>query len=103
MITLNLINFVKDKNEAIMPEICRFYGIIIKMFFRDHNPPHFHAEYGNYEAIFDIQTLYIIEGELPNRAKLLVIEWAILHRKELLNNWEKATRPDSIDKIEPLN
>ena len=86
-----------------MPEISRFYGLIIKMFFKDHNPPHFHAEYGDDEAIVDIQTLEIIEGKLPNRAKLLVIEWAILHRKELLRNWEKGKTPDTLDKIEPLN
>ena len=86
-----------------MPEISRFYGIIIKMFFKDHNPPHFHAEYGKYAAIIDIQTLAVIEGDLPNRAKLLVLEWAHLHRAELMQNRAKAIIPNSLDKIEPLN
>jgi hypothetical protein len=85
-----------------MPEISRFYGIVIKMFFKDHNPPHFHAEYQEYEAVFDIQTLEIIRGDLPKRAKLLAIEWALEHRQELLNNWEKAKKPEPLDKIEPL-
>jgi len=85
-----------------MPEICRFYGIIIKMFFDDHNPPHFHAEYQEHEAVFDINTLDILRGELPKRARLMVLEWALEHRKELLSNWEKAKAPESLDKIEPL-
>jgi hypothetical protein len=74
------------KKNTIMPEISRFYGIIIKMFFKDHNPPHFHAEYQNSEALIDIQTLQILEGDLPKRAKLLTIEWALEHREELLKN-----------------
>lgn len=51
-----------------MPELCRFYGIIIKMFCEDHNPPHFHAEYQEHEAVFDINTLEILRGDLPKRA-----------------------------------
>lgn len=85
-----------------MPEISRFYGIIIKMFFKDHNPPHFHAEYQGFEALFDINSLQIIEGDLPKRAKILVIEWALEHRSELLSNWEKAKVPDNLSNIEPL-
>ena len=57
-----------------MPEICRFYGIIIKMFFDDHNPPHFHAIYGKFEAIIDINNLAIISGRLPPRAFGLAME-----------------------------
>jgi hypothetical protein len=85
-----------------MPEICRFYGIIIKMFFQDHSPPHFHAEYQEFEALIDILTLEIIEGNLPSRAKLLVIEWALEHREELINNWKLAQKPELLNKIEPL-
>lgn len=85
-----------------MPEISRFYGIIIKMFFKDHNPPHFHAEYQEYEAVFNIATFEIIEGDLPKRAKILVFEWAMEHRQELLRNWENAKEPKTLDKIEPL-
>jgi len=70
-----------------MPEIARFYGIIIKLFFGDHPPPHFHAVYGEYIAVFNIQTLEVIEGDLPNRARKLVVEWATIHRTELLEIW----------------
>ena len=70
-----------------MPEIARFYGIIIKLFFGDHPPPHFHAVYGEYIAVFDIQTLEVIEGDLPNRARKLVVEWAAIHQTELLEIW----------------
>jgi hypothetical protein len=86
-----------------MPEISRFYGIIIRMFFNDHAPPHFHAEMQEYEAIIDIRTLEVIEGALPKRAQMLVLEWAVEHRKELLQNWEKARKPEALDKIAPLN
>ncbi len=86
-----------------MPEISRFYGITIKMFFNDHVPPHFHAEYQEYEALFDIQTLEIIRGNLPKRAKMLVIEWALEHRNELLGDWEKARKPEPLINIEPLS
>ncbi len=86
-----------------MPEISRFYGIIIRMYFVDHNPPHFHAEYGEYVAEYDIQTLKIIAGKLPSRANALVLEWASIHREELMINWEKAQTPERLDKIEPLN
>ncbi|GAB4048829.1 DUF4160 domain-containing protein [Spirosoma foliorum] len=86
-----------------MPEISRFYGIIIRMFYNDHNPPHFHAIYGNDEALINIQTLEYIEGKLPKRARALVTEWAIEHREELVNNWEKARKPEDLLPIDPLN
>ena len=85
-----------------MPELCRFYGIIIRMYFEDHNPPHFHADYQGSEAMFDILTLEILEGSLPNRARALVLEWASAHRNELLDNWSKAIQPASLTRIEPL-
>lgn len=62
-----------------MPEISRFLGIVIRMFYGDHNPPHFHAIYGDYDASFSIETLEMIEGRLPPRVKGLIIEWATLH------------------------
>jgi hypothetical protein len=71
-----------------MPEVARFYGIIIKLFFGDHPPPHFHAVYGEYNALFDIQTLEVIEGDLPPRAKKLVVEWATHYHLELKKMWE---------------
>jgi hypothetical protein len=85
-----------------MPELCRFYGIIIRMFFRDHNPPHFHAVYQGEKACFAILTLELLEGSLPKRARLLVTEWAIEHREELLVNWEKCQRDGTVIPIDPL-
>ncbi|MEY4875140.1 MAG: hypothetical protein RL708_289 [Bacteroidota bacterium] len=85
-----------------MPEISRFYGLIIKMFFKDHNPPHFHAEYGEHEALINIVTLEIIEGELPKRAQIMVTEWALEHRTELMKNWDSAKIPQELKPIEPL-
>jgi hypothetical protein len=85
-----------------MPELCRFYGIIIRMYFLDHNPPHFHAEYQGHEAEFDIRTLELLIGKLPTRAHALVLEWAVQHRQELLTNWEHAVNRESITPIDPL-
>ena len=85
-----------------MPEICRFYGIIIRMFFADHSPPHFHVEYGSYNAIINIKTLSIIEGYLPPRAIGLVIEWASINKEELIYNWNEASNYNSLKKIPPL-
>ena len=85
-----------------MPEICRFYGIIIKMFFDDHNPPHFHAEYGEYKATIKIKDFTLTKGYLPPRALGLVIEWAALHQKELLNDWELAKNNQSLLTIDAL-
>lgn len=71
-----------EKKESDMPEIARFYGIVIKLFFGDHLPPHFHAIYGEYVGLFNIDTLEMIEGDLPNRAVKLVIEWAMIYKTE---------------------
>ena len=70
-----------------MPVISRFYGILIKMYFREHGVPHFHALYGEYNAVFDIETLEMIEGDLPNRAQRLVKEWARQYQSELRRIW----------------
>ncbi len=85
-----------------MPELCRFYGIIIRMFWVDHPPPHFHAVYGEHEAMFEIQTSEIIEGWLPVRACKLVDEWVELHRDELLELWALANESQPLRKIDPL-
>jgi len=69
-----------------MPTISTFYGILIQMFFKDHAPPHFHAVYAKHEALIDIRSLDIIEGEIPRRALALVLEWAQLHRAELVED-----------------
>lgn len=85
-----------------LPEISRFFGIVIKMFFDDHNPPHFHAEYGGDAVLVDIRTLSVFSGRLPPRAMGLVIEWATLHRDELLADWERAQAQQELLKIAPL-
>ncbi|SMD04221.1 protein of unknown function [Desulfocicer vacuolatum DSM 3385] len=72
-----------------MPEIARFYGIIIKLFFGDHPPPHFHAVYGEYVGLFNIETIEMIEGDLPNRAKKMIVEWSKLYQNELREMWNK--------------
>jgi len=71
-----------------MPEIAIFYGIIIKLLFGDHPPPHFHLN-GEYVGLFNIETLEMIEGELPSRAKKLVFEWAKIYQSDLKEMWEK--------------
>lgn len=87
---------------AGMPTISSFYGILIRMFYNDHAPPHFHARYGEFEATIEIENLTIIEGELPSRALRLVTEWASVHRVELMENW-RLCRANSVPaKIEPL-
>ena len=73
-----------------MPVIARFYGIITKMYFMEHGIPHFHAIYGEFNGVFEIRTLKIIEGDLPSRAKKLVKEWATKYQKDLLEMWEKG-------------
>lgn len=82
-----------------MPEITRFYGIIIKLFFGDHPPPHFHAVYGEHNAVFNIETLEMIEGDLPSRARKLVVEWANSYQSDLQEMWESQ----EFKKLPPLN
>ena len=83
-----------------MPEIARFYGIIIKMFFKpkEHEPSHIHALYGEHIGIFNIETLIMTEGDLPTRAQELVTEWLKQNQEELLKMWETQT----ISKLPPL-
>ena len=85
-----------------MPEISRFFGIVIKMFFDDHNPPHFHAEYSGYFALIDIRNLSVFSGHLPPRVMGLVIEWATIHQEELFADWERARAQQELQKIAPL-
>lgn len=85
-----------------MPEISRFFGIVIAMYYNDHAPPHFHARYGEYEAAIHIETGGILGGELPTRVLALVGEWMDHHRDELLEDWELARARRKLRKIEPL-
>ncbi|GAB6887184.1 DUF4160 domain-containing protein [Desulfothermus okinawensis JCM 13304] len=71
-----------------MPIIARFYGIIIKMYFKDHGIPHFHALYGEYNGVFSIETLEMIEGDLPNRAQSMIKEWGMMYKDELMELWK---------------
>ena len=83
-----------------MQEIRSFYGIVISMYFSEpeHNPPHFHATYGEYTAAFDINTLRILEGSLPAKAHALIMEWAVMHQDELMAIWNTQ----KFNKIKPL-
>lgn len=85
-----------------MPEISRFLGIIIRMFYNEHNPPHFHAYYNDFQAEIEIATMEIIAGSLPKRVKNLVIEWAIDHRNELMVDWDLLRNDNEPNKIDPL-
>lgn len=85
-----------------MPEISRFYGIIIKMFADEHNPQHFHAYFAEYAAIFSIHTGEMIEGDFPQKKSALVKAWAILHQDELIKNWKTLAEGAGAQKIQPL-
>lgn len=85
-----------------MPTISAFYGILIQMFYADHAPPHFHAQYAEHEALINIATLELIEGGMPRRALALVLEWAQEHRSELMEDWDLCARLQTPRKIAPL-
>jgi hypothetical protein len=85
-----------------MPEISRFFGVVIDMYFNDHNPAHFHASYAEYEVLIEIESLEIYRGSLPRRALALVLEWAVLHRNELRQDWQLARQGKSTASIPPL-
>ncbi len=84
-----------------MPVISRFLGIIIAMYWDDHNPPHFHAKYGGYEITVDIDT-GVVEGRFPKRALRHVLEWHEIHKDELLKDWELCQKQETPNPIEPL-
>lgn len=84
-----------------MPEISRFLGIIIRMHYRDHAPPHFHAHYGDYEITVEIET-GIVNGRFPKRALSAVLEWHELNQMALLLDWRKAEKRETLDSIPPL-
>ena len=85
-----------------MPEISRFFGILVSMYYKDHVPPHFHVRYGSQKALISIDRLTVLEGELSPRVMGLVIEWAALRRTELKQDWERARQELPLERIDPL-
>ena len=85
-----------------MPTISSFYGILIRMYYDEHGPPHFHVEYQDYSASIDIEALEIRAGNLPRRALNLVLDWAELHRGELRANWGRIEQGQRLNPIRPL-
>ena len=85
-----------------MPTISIFFGIVIRMYYDEHAPPHFHAYYGEHNAAIRIDTLEVVEGRLPKRAMALVLEWAAQHREELGENWRLAQQHRTLHSIDPL-
>ena len=85
-----------------MPEISRFYGIVIRMYWADHQPPHFHAHYGSNQAQIRIDPVEILRGHLPPRILAMVVEWAVLHEEELLADWAVAQAGGDLALIEGL-
>ncbi|MBI4675882.1 MAG: DUF4160 domain-containing protein [Chloroflexi bacterium] len=85
-----------------MPEVSRFFGIIVRMYYDEHLPPHFHAIYSGEEAQVSIDPILILEGSLPSRANSMVFEWAALHQRELRENWNRMRQDQAPRKIPPL-
>ena len=85
-----------------MPRISEFFGIVIYMYYNDHLPPHFHADYAESEGVYTIETLELLRGELPRRADKMVIEWASNIRAELRANWDRAREQKPLVEVAPL-
>ena len=85
-----------------MPEVSRFFGIVIQMYYDEHDPPHFHAIYGEHEAQISITPIGILRGSLPSRASSMVIEWAALQQRGLLENWRRMRADMPPIKLPPL-
>ncbi|MDR0527820.1 MAG: DUF4160 domain-containing protein [Spirochaetaceae bacterium] len=85
-----------------MPELSRFLGMVISIYFDDHNPPHFHVLYNEHEALIAINDLTVLNGELPSRVLGLAMEWANLHKTELMENWNMVRKDGNFFKIAPL-
>ena len=86
-----------------MPEISRFFGIIIAMYYGDHAPPHFHVRYGDETAIIAIESLVVLRGRLSRRALGMVTEWGAQHQDELMENWRLASNQQPLNPIAPLD
>lgn len=85
-----------------MPVISRFFGVVVSMYYADHSPPHFHARYGEHQAIVGIDPIMVLRGELPPRVAGLVLEWAARRHTELIEDWTRARHQAELLPIEPL-
>ena len=85
-----------------MPVLSEFFGIKITMYYDDHNPPHFHASYGDDKALIDIKNARVLEGKLPSKQLKLVLAWAVIHQEELMNDWDLAEKLEELFTINPL-
>ena len=93
---------MNEEVQDIVPEISLFFGIRITMYYEDHNPPHFHAEYAGNEATIDIQNAHILRGYLPGRQLKLVLAWCVMYQDELMQNWELAKSGRTPERIPPM-
>jgi hypothetical protein len=92
---------MKAEKERQMPEICRFYGIIIFMNYNDHDPPHFHARYEDQEVTIEINS-GIVKGHMSKRALRMLFEWSEIHQEELMENWRLTRERKQLEKVPPL-
>jgi hypothetical protein len=90
------------EDASTMPEISRFFGIVVQMYYSDHEPPHFHVRYSGQKALIAIETLAVLRGQLSPRALGLVTEWAALHRADLIEDWDLARAQAQLRPIAPL-
>jgi hypothetical protein len=97
------LGYSSESTIGSMPEVSRFFGISIRLYYNVRDPPHFHAIYGECEALLEIDTLSVLRGQLPRRALALVLEWAALHRSELRMDWIKARMGELPLPIDPLD
>ena len=95
---------LEDAEQGInsVPEICRFFGIVVTMYYDDHSPPHFHAKYGTSRVVIGLSDLAVLRGGLPPRALGLLMEWAVQHRDELEENWTMSRSKQPLKSIAPL-
>ena len=101
IISISIIHLLKGVLYT-MPEISLFYGIRVTMYYRDHMPPHFHAEYNGKKALIDITNIQVIKGALPNKQLRLILAWCTIHQDELMQNWELAKDMKPLNRINPL-
>lgn len=85
-----------------MPEISRFFGMVVAMYYNDHAPPHFHVRYGEQKAVVGIDPVAVLAGALSPKACALVLEWAVVHQAELLADWDLARQQAPLNKVDPL-